>query len=192
MKTIETTLFEFNELSETAKKIAIINERDEQEICLDYFNEGANEQINEAGFVGNVSLCYSLSYSQGDGLSFECDYFNKLKDLFIDILGVGKEKTIDGIINNLSFENSGNTGCYCYASRKDISLELNNYYAKNNDNLDAIISKVEAKLQDIYLELCKNLENQGYQEIEYQQSDEFIIENFEANKCFFTKNGNKY
>lgn len=189
MRTVRTKVYKFEELNENAKQVAIENHRKDQEICLDFFNDYAKEQIEAAGFKGNIELQYSLNCSQGDGLSFSCDCFDKLNELFIEVLGANKTKTIDCIINELKFVNNGNDGRYCYASKSDIELCLNNYYVKSSQNIDELISKVEKKIQNSYIELCKNLENQGYKEIEEQQSDEYISSELIDNDYDFLVNG---
>ena len=191
MKTIEIQLYSFDELSEAAKQNAIEIYKNDDHIYLDFFNDDAKEQIENAGFKGNVNLNYSLSYCQGDGLSFSCDYFDKLNDLFIEVLGTGKQKTIDCIINNCSFENKGNNGRYSYSSRNDISFEFDDY-SGNKNNIHEIVSKVEIKIKDLYIDLCNDLEKQGYSNIEYQNSDEAITENLELNDYDFTVNGSIY
>lgn len=143
MRTIETKIYQFDELNEDAKENAIEWYKKDQEIILDFFNEYAIEKIQEFGFLGNVKLSYSLSCSQGDGLSFSCDYFDELNDLFIGVLGEGKQKTIDCIINNSSFELKGNTGHYCYALKSDLDFYLSNYYVKSQINIDEVINKVK-------------------------------------------------
>ena len=192
MKTIEISLYKFDELSEAAQQNAIENQRNsEYNVDLEFFNEDTVEQIIAAGFKGNVKLQYSLSYSQGDGLSFSCDYFDKLNELFVEVLGTGKQKTIDCIINNCSFENKGNNGRYCYASRNDISFEFDDYSA-NKPLIHDIVSQVETKIKDIYIDLCNELEKNGYKYIEYENSDECIIENLIGNEYDFTENGQMY
>jgi len=88
MKTIEVKIFEFSELSPEAQQKAIKKEMEHayEFLSLDTFNDDATEQIEEAGFINPV-LSYSLSYSQGDGLSFKADKYGKLVDLFIQVLG---------------------------------------------------------------------------------------------------------
>jgi hypothetical protein len=190
MRTIETILYQFEELSKEAQETAIENQRNSEcNVFLDWFYDDCIEQIIAAGFKGNVKLKYSLSYCQGDGLSFSCDYFNNLNALFVEILGTEKQKTIDCIINNCSLKIKGNNGNYCYAHKNDIELELNNYYVKSSTNIDNLIYKVESKLKDIYINLCKELENNGYSEIEYQNSDECIIQNLIENQIEFIENG---
>ena len=193
MKTIEIELYKFTELSETAKNAAIEKHKENSEIFLDFFSDDCHEQIREKGFKGNIKLQYSLSCSQGDGLSFSCDYFDNLNALFIEILGTEKQKTIDSIINNISFKCDGNNGRYCYASKNDITLELDDYcHVKSSTNIDNLISKAESKLKDLYIDLCNELEKQGYNDIEHQYSDEYIIETLTENDCYFTIDGKIY
>jgi hypothetical protein len=188
MKTIEIQLYKFTELSEPAKNVAIEKQRN-YEIEFDWFSDFCHEQISENGFKGNIKLQYSLSYSQGDGLSFSCDYFDNLNALFVEILGTEKQKTIDFIIDNCSLKINSNNGRYCYAHRNDVNFELDNYYVKSSTNLDNLISKVETKLRDLYINLCNELEKQGYDEIENQYSDEYITETLIENDCYFTIDG---
>ena len=188
MKTINT--YSFEELSDEAKQNAIETQRNnEYNFDLDFFNEDTAEQINEAGFKGNVSLQYSLSHSQGDGLSFSSDYYDKLNELFTEFLGSGKQKTIDCLINNCSFELKGNKGRYCYASKSDLDFYLDNYYVKSQTNIDLVIDKVREKLEDLYMNLCNELEKNGYKYIEYENSDECIMENIISNDYYYTING---
>jgi isocitrate/isopropylmalate dehydrogenase len=81
---------------------------------------------------------------------------------------------------------------YCYSSKSDLDFYLDNYYVKSQTNIDLVIDKVREKLEDLYIDLCKDLENQGYKEIEYQQSDECITENLISNDYDFTESGKLY
>jgi hypothetical protein len=192
MRTIKTNLYNFHELSKAAQETAIEKQRNnEYNVFLDFFYDDCIELIKEKGFKGNIELQYSLSYSQGDGLSFSCDYFDNLNELFTEVLGPEKQKTINCIINNCSLKINGNNGRYCYAHRNDVNFELDNYYVKSSTNLDNLISQVESKLKDLYIDLCKELENKGYSEIEYQNSDEYIIDFFNNNEIEFYENGER-
>ena len=192
MRTVRLKVYKFEELTEGSKQVAIQDQRNDPfNAPLDFFNDNAIEQINQAGFKGKVNLSYSLSYCQGDGLSFSCDYFDKLNDLFIEVLGPGKQKTIDCIINNCSFTNEGNSGRYSYASKNDIRFELDDYSGKNY-LIHCLVSKIETKIQNLYLRLCKDLEDQGYAEISYYDSDECISENLIENDYDFLESGKLY
>jgi len=193
MRTIRTKIYTFDELSDGAKQVAIQEMRNSKEIHLDWFNDDAKEQINEAGFYDDVELQYSLSYCQGDGLSFSCNRIEErvLLSFFAEILGEGKEKTAKVIMDNCSFVNTGNDGHYCYASKRDIDYTFESY--KNDyKNINQVVAKVLEKIENLYVDLCKDLENQGYKDIEYQYSDECIIDDIQANDYEFLKSGKKY
>jgi len=195
MRTIRTKIYTFDELSDEAKEVAIEQYRNVQEYYSDFFNDDAVEQIDKAGFSGDVKLQYSLSYCQGEGLSFSCNRIEErvLLSFFAEILGEGKEKTAKIIIDNCSFVNTGNDGRYCYASKNDIEFILE-IYGTNYDktNIENIVKKVETKIQNLYINLCKDLEKQGYEDIEYQCSDEGITETLIANDYEFLSNGKMY
>lgn len=194
MKVIEIKVYKFEELSPEAQEKAIKKEIQRQYEYLDLymFNEDANEQIKDAGFIDPV-LSYSLSCSQGDGLSFKADGFNKLTELFIEVLGPGKEKTAKLLADNCTVILKGNTGHYCYAKRDQIDLYIENYTSSinvtNTDRIDEVVSNALRLLEDRYLDLCKKLEDQGYSEIEYLTSEECAKENLIANDVEFTADG---
>ena len=192
MRVQEVKLYTFNELSEDAKQLAIRNYRNNnQETFMDFFTEDAIQQIQEAGFRAPIKLAYSFSYSQGDGLSFSCDYFdsNVLHDIFKDVLGsVFKDKTIEFLINNSEFRLRGNNGRYAYASASDIDFDIDSRLEYRH-NVQGLFQRVQLRLIDIYIGLCRKLEHQGYNEIEYQSSDEYISEELIANEYEFTADG---
>lgn len=197
MKTIEIKLYKFSELSKEAKQTAIENWRKsnwESGDFLHFFEEDCNEQISEAGFE-SPAVSYSLSYSQGDGLSFKADKYNKLSELFLKHLGQGKEKTAELLAENCTQILKGNNGRYCFASKNDIDLYFENYSSSINTdmvNCQKVLDKVLKDLENIYIELCKNLENQGYKQIKFENSDEYIIETIEVNDYDFTEDGEIY
>lgn len=194
MKTIEINVYKFEELSPEAQAKAIKKEIQHQYEFMDLymFNEDANEQIKDAGFI-NPILSYSLSCSQGDGLSFKADRYNKLAELFVEVLGPGKEKTAKLLADNCTQIFKGNTGHYCYAHRNQVDLYLENYTSSinvvNTNNIDKCIAEVLTRLENIYLDLCAKLEKQGYSEIEYLTSEECAKENLIANEIEFTADG---
>ena len=196
MKTISINLYSFDELNPAAKEKAIEKERQRKYECsylLEGFNEDSIYKIINLGFE-NPEINYSLNNCQGDGLSFKASNYDKEKliELFKKYLGPNKEKTIDLILNYLSIEIKGNKGNhYCYASKNDIELNFE-YYKSEVPNIENIIAAVENDLKDIYMNICYKLEERGYKELEYQFSDECIIEDIQANEHEFTKEGNIY
>lgn len=173
MKEIKIKIYNFSELSDDVKDIVIERNRYTYvEDDMEFFNEYAIDQIRLKGFSGDVDLRHSLSYCQGDGLSFSCtdldpDFIN---GIFKEILGDKKPKTIQAIQDNCSFELK-NKGRYCYSSRSDLTYSLENNYGQNIIDL---VAKVEEKLRDTYMNLCSELEDEGYKQLESSMSDEYI------------------
>lgn len=198
MKTIELKLYKFEELSQEAKDYAVDKQRDyeyEHGNPLEFFSEVYNEKLLEAGFE-ETKIQYSLSYSQGDGLSFSAKYFTKLELLYLEVLGKGKEKTAKLLAENTEVRITGNTGHYCYAHTSQVDLYFENYTSyincENIDNIENVQGQVLNKLTTIYMNLCKELEDIGYKEIEYQQSDEAIQETIIANEYDFLEDGTQF
>ncbi len=195
MRTIKVKLFSFDELNEEAKKVAIEKRRNIKYECgwiLDNFHDNAIDKINESGFE-NPQLQYSLSHCQGDGLSFSATTYDreKLKVLFRTYLGENKEKTLDTILEYCSFKLTGNIGHYCYTSSSQLTFEFDDYKA-SHVQIHTLVSNIEKDLQGIYTNLCKELEKEGYETLDYEYSDECIIEDLQENECEFTEDGNKY
>jgi hypothetical protein len=191
MRTIETEAYTFDELSDDIKQEVIKNFREDKylDFNIDYFVEDCIYQLEELGFV-KPEIQYSLGYCQGDGLSFEADAYKKLKELYLQELGKGKERTAQLLADNSTFICTGNKGRYCFASTSDIDLYIENYSTGiNTDNINDVVHIVRGVLEDLYIDICNNLEKQGYDEIEYQLSDECIIEDIQCNEYEFTKIG---
>ena len=193
MRIIETEAYTFDELSDDIKEKVIDNFREDKYkyLDLDFFYEDCVYQLEELGFV-NPKIQYDLGYCQGDGLSFEADKYTKLKDLYLQELGKGKEYTAQLLADNSTFICTGNKGRYCYASTSDIDLYIENYSSTINtdcENINNVVDIVRGELEDLYVDICSNLEKQGYAEIEHQLSDECIIEDIKCNEYEFTKEG---
>jgi hypothetical protein len=193
MKTIEIKLYNFAELSREAKQKAIEAWRNttyETGDILHFFSDTCDVAIKEAGFT-DPKVQYSLNSCQGDGLSFYASDYNKVEDLLNEVLGAGKSKTASLLSDNYDIKISGNTGNhYCFASTSDIDIYLE--HPEDTPHIDKVFAKVCEKLEGIYMDLCRELENNGYADIEYQLSDTAIIENIEANEYDFTEDGKSY
>ena len=191
MRIIETEVYEFHELSEQAKENAIKHFREHREIMLDFFKDDCVHYANERGFE-DIELQYSLGYCQGDGLSFSAHEYTMFENLYLEELGKGKEKTAKLLADNTYFQCTGNEGNYCFASSSDIDIWIDNYTSSINtdcENINEVVNNVRLKLEQIYCDVCDELETRGYNEIEYQESDECIIEDIQCNEYEFTKEG---
>lgn len=187
MQIIETSVYDFNELSKEAQSKAIESQRRglyEDGEPLYFFSDYCHEKAKEKGF-DIISLQYSLSYSQGDGLSFSADIDKEkfIKECLPDI----KKSVLDILCNYVHFKCTGNTGFYCYASKKDIDVNTNFY--KNTPNIDKIIDILYNHIANSYLTLCNELEREGYLEIDYYYSDKNVIETILGNDYKYTIDG---
>lgn len=196
MRTETLEIFEFEELSKEAKEVAIESYRQRQYESGDsvpFFADNCKERAEELGFI-EPEFTYSLSWSQGDGLSFSAERYEKLEELFIEVLGESKSKTAKLIAEQCDVKVQMNSGYYCYAAKSDIDLyfDFMSPLGIDHDNIDEIVTKVREKLEDIYMDLCRQLEKDGYAELEYEASDEAITETILCNEYEYLKNGKQH
>ena len=198
MKIVEVKVFKFEELNDAAKQVAIAHQRkveNDNSNFVDQFTPQCVEDAKEAGFE-DPKFQYSLSYSQGDGLSFSAKRYTKLVDVFKEVLGPGKEKTAQILADNMTQVFKGNDARYCYASKNQVDIYLDNWTSSinvvNTNRINEVVAKVLAKVEDIYMDLCSKLEKEGYAELENIDSDEYLKDAIEANEYEFTADGRRF
>lgn len=184
MKVIETIVYDFDELSDDAKQKAIDNWYSSEEypfLCDDIleFINGKDE------YFSGVKLAYSLSYSQGDGLSFsgEFDFDKWIDDKYT------YKQSVKRVLKEYVYRvlSKANRGHYSYCSRSDIDFELNTY--KSYENIDLLVDEIISDIQDYYIDLCNSAEKYGYDEIEYRMTFDEFSEICESNGYTFTNDG---
>ena len=192
MRTIETKVYSFDELNKEAQQKAIEKYRETNEIFLDLFKDDIFETLKDNHNIEMNDLQYSLNYCQGDGLSFSASFdVNHFVNLcFKDLSQKRKDLFFDFIYN---IKSNSNRGHYSYASKSDIEIEVDgSFWYKKHTNINNMLETFEVFIQDYYLDLCKKFEEQGYAEIEYQNSDEYISETLRCNGYDFEENGDIY
>ena len=199
MKTIETTVYKFSELSNEAKETAIRKQR-ENEYYLDYewwdcIYEGFKETAKDKGFDVD-KIYFSGFWSQGDGAMFEGSVdFNVWKPTNIDRRVV---RCIDSGLIDL-YWSVKHRGHYYHSGCRKIDFDGGNgipYTWKSGigatgriiDELD----KIEQQLEEDYEDLCSDLYRSLEKEYEYLMSDEVITEELTANDYDFTEDGKRY
>jgi hypothetical protein len=194
MKTEEITVYKFEELSEEVQKIAIndyINSIDY--IDLSWLIWQFEDQAKEIGFM-NPKFRYSLGNSQGDGLSFSFEYFDseKLREIIKVITNKKSNWFLDIIQNSIySISGKGNTGFYSYAKENQVELE-ENYNSFNYSNIMEVHEYILEEIQYLYMDICSQFEQRGYEQIEHELSEEnarfWLIEN----EFTFLENGQQF
>lgn len=176
MKTITKVynLYTIDELDEKAKETAYAKwvEGNDYYFLSDYLDERLHELLEEKGITDTndtskagtkpTRVQYSLSYCQGDGAMFE--------GVFMWNGYTVKVK---------------HSGHYTHYNSKTIDIykeeENGEEYNANDDVLK--------EFDDLYKTICKELERQGYDFIEYEDSMEAFEQACEANEYTFTIDG---
>jgi hypothetical protein len=186
--TKEYKIYNFNELSKEAKEYAINNwyEHEDYPFLEDDILEGL-KQIDKYFF--DVELQYSLSYSQGDGLSFKGTL--NLKKFLDEKYSKKLRKSYQHALWDYiySVNSTGNGGNYCYAHKNDIEYTENYNDCKEHKYIDKLWDDVLEEIKEYYIELCDKLEKYGYSILEYRMNNEEFLELCEANEYNFYKDG---
>lgn len=164
MRTIETVVYNFDELDDKAKEVAREWYREGNTDVLDamfpaHMANMAKEYMDVEGITydaDSINVLYSLGYCQGDGAMFE-----------------GKV-TWKG--HNITIKHAGN---YAHYNSKIIDC-------------DTFQGEECALFNAIYVGICRKLEDLGYTEIEYRNSNECVDQEIEANEYTFTKDGKRF
>lgn len=192
MRTASITVYSFNELSDKAKE----NVRNWHSECLaewwDYTEDDFREVLKRMGFY-DVEPAFSLSYSQGDGASFTASFshdkpcLEAVKDhapvdeelariaIAIDALPIGFHGRV---ARNYAFRE-----CHEYSiTAEDCVIEQVDNELEATDDL---VNDFATIVRDLCCWYFKQLQG----ELEYQTSDEAIVENCELNGYEFTADG---
>lgn len=203
-----TKVYDILELDKTAFKNAkneFYSDDDTIQLNSDCFYECTKDDLYEC-FGIDAKLQYSLSYCQGDGLSFDCD--NILTDKVYNHLLKQFTKQQRFIIKFLKdygykFYTKNTDNHYCYASKRDLQNSINCYAYSNfkeyypssklkENDFDDNIAKIEDILTDFYLDLCKQYEKDGYNQIYYVGDDNEFIQLCKDNGYEFLIDGRMY
>lgn len=222
MKTITqtTTVYDFDELSEDAKTIAIDNwyeDGHEYDLASRDFSDQAQELLELLGFTG-IILSYSLSYCQGDGLSFLADtlsgarlieLLHRLKSGDIQEQGyvLLQELTkrmgnhfkdidiVDSYIQDYDFSLSFHRSNFHYHHERSVTVDFDysDSSTVTSEEITSDIADYLARLayafRSAYIDLCTKLAAVGYEEIYYRMTPEEFNDLCEANTYNFYVNG---
>lgn len=161
MRTEEIQIFNFDELSDEAKEKAInhYREYDRIEWLSDALDNSLIDSLKQNDIEGTPELRYSLSYCQGDGVSFTGKFI--WKKLNIDI----------SVVDNH------------YTHKNTVSIDI------FDDEVNEVSEDVYEEFKQLYSLLCDEIEKYGYSIIEEVQSDEYIKQAFDDLEYEFTVNG---
>lgn len=178
MKTVQTKIYQINELSEEAREVAMSDWLDNGEIDLDYLLEDFKSELANYGFT-SVEIQYSGFWSQGDGASFTG--FLDSVEIFLaknrKHALAKKIKNIDEVSMHVTRHN------HQYSHERTVGVCLNDIL--DSDDSTELEKYLDAWVEDYSLDMYKRLQ----EEYEYRTSDENIIEDIEQSEATFTANG---
>lgn len=200
---IEYDVYKYNELSETAKEKVKQWYLDGQEPFI--FTDDCKMDLYNLFGKNNLDVQYSLASCQGDGFNIYggIDAESILNCLeshnggtqlkrFEDVLTEEEKKIILEYAEECGEINLPMNRRYCYsmADYTDIAEEWawRLEYADYTDINEELLVKFERLVRDIFTELCRSYEKQGY-EYFYEITEEDLEEMCEANGYEFLEDG---
>lgn len=198
MRTVELQLFNFNELSPTAKQVVLDNYRDIHTRFDDWsepIQEGFREKAIEAGFeIQNIY--FSGFWSQGDGAMFTYSGFNDsmLKN-FVAQLTIKEEDKVLILSQGDTCGKGIHRGHYYHENSCDHYSMLDSTNPDWEYATDLISKHEDAFGQyviDTYKDLCRELYKDLEKYYEELTSDEAVQEAIEDNDYEFTEDGSIY
>ena len=203
MREVTTRIYKFDELSEQAKEKArdwykdIMSEDFTAEAemitenMIDYIiNEGgAGESISD------LSVNWSLSCRQGDGVSFTgiiYGYDKSALELFNHVYDNNIPKNVRRILHGINVKFIKKSTRYCHKNTVTTDIEITGNYCGEINRIEAIIEDIEIAIDSWRDGLCDKLEKLGYEQIDYYYSNECVDETIIANEYEFTEEGDRY
>jgi hypothetical protein len=210
MKTIEITLYKFEELSEAAQQKAINNYRDEGNNDSEYCYHEAHDTVKKFNDIFNTKygheswLDVRTSHIDDNTINLKGlrlrkyiinNYWSQLdKGKFFSLWSKTEKSykhykeghpVLKKRYSKVLFDNSCVlTGvCYDHDILDPIYNLIEKYDPKQHDNLD-----METLFEDCFYSLKKSLENED----QYRNSDEYIFEELTNSNHVFTENGEQY
>lgn len=187
--TITKNLYEYNELSDKAKKTAKEKYLETREAWE--FEDALKEDLNCLFPNSSLSVQFSLGCCQGDGLNI----YGKLGKQ--DCLHIAKRldfsekeiKRLDFYLDYCNYELPKNREyCYCISDQFELDLyDLESCYHFRNIDW-SLIERLEDAIKDTFERLCRQYEEEGYNFF-YEISDEEMEELSSINEWLFDEYG---
>lgn len=192
MKVITKTVYNFSELGESAKENARYY-YDENLFDNDEVTEQLEQDLFAVGTEGyeycfpGAKLSWSLSYCQGDGVSFTGQWQGEdLKAIVSKAYNTVIPSRISKILPFLTLTLQRISNRYSHPYTVECCIDSDRNYS---DRLYKLMLEVQGVIESYRLSVCNKLEESGYSIIEAQKSDEYLSDFFDANDYFFDEHG---
>jgi hypothetical protein len=182
-------IYTFSELSDKAKEKAKSDHAEEFGYDLEPFVEGIKEDLAKLGYH-DLDIRYSLGHCQGDGVAF----YTKNVDAFsiLQRMGISPCKA-EKISNEIFVTITKNKTFHLYDhyNTMDVNIEEQNCRRKR-PLVEETINKLEEFISKELKALSCKFEANGYEAIEYQNSDEYFSELSACYNWEYYEDGNFY
>ena len=201
MRTIQTELYYFNELSEEAQGVAIESiQTTFSDMVFGYGEEEAMEEMfkDHLRFKGYYNMMpeYSLSYSQGDGVRFVGDMdLVDMSDLLFRLLDENQYDMLieSGIDIELSIKSNSNWYFHEHTMSFYLTSDVDDEYEDGkNEVLNVILDEFSKALIKDARNTSLELKKMGYEYMEHCLSYENIKEYLNESDIEFYGDGRLY
>ena len=190
MREITLKVYTAAELSEKAREHAreqYARHLSEDGYITGYISDMFKQDLEEYGLDSLADKCYwSLSYCQGDGVAFYGPIDNDalaakspgFAGLLAEVAAVDPDCTISIMVEQ-------NNPHYHHWNTMRVTVE----HDSRADEIDDLAEALRELVRDRLIELSRQFEKSGYEEIEYMESMEQFLEAAEANGWEFYEDG---
>lgn len=187
MRTITTEVYQIQELEPSIRAQVIERNREDLRGESWMFTEDTEFWINHETKWELDQLQYSLSYSQGDGLSFSGQR-EVTDDLKPDHISTQRWNIIK---EYLTIKSTGNTtNHYCYAKSDQVTIHFG--HPNILPNIEEIVEHVRKAAAFEYMNICHKLEQEGYEYFESTSTDAYIQYEIEQNGFEYLADGTPF
>ena len=194
-ETVTYDVFKFNELDESTQKKVLEKfrdfnvEHDWYEFTIDDFTE----KLNSMGF-NDVVIGFSGFWSPGDGASFtvkSCDIEKLVEALKERSNNYSTfKKYLPKISEHIAL--STRTVNHHYSHERTKVMDLDCSLPSNCKRLNKLVDTFLAEVEELRLDLCREIYRVLEQEYYYLTSDDVVRESIDANEFEFLKDGTIY
>lgn len=184
--TKKINVYQFEDLSKKSKEKAIYNHYEQED--YPFLSEELDCQFTELNqYFIDQKIYYSLSYCQGDGLSFsaQVDLNIYLKLKYPNM----KVSVSDVLCNYVTFFSTGNADRNAYGHKNQVDAALDSGYSHNIFRIEKLVHEILEDIKEDYMSICNSLEKYGYGILEYRMSFDEFQEFCESNEYNFDVDG---
>ncbi|MGV4321276.1 hypothetical protein [Bacillus mojavensis] len=214
MREHKITIYKFDELSKEAQETAV-NKWNETTDHVPLLKEQFVNRLKELNYPTD-DIAFRLSYSQGDGVAFYGYMDNDdIKNILNRLDLTEKENNLYALIQDNDFQICGtisrNSFGHRYSHENTMDFEVTPYsdnidtiieevfslhieddeeeYNKKFNEIEKLYNKITSLILDDIQKISRELEKEGYQIIEDQESFDQVADLLRANEYEFYKDG---